>query len=127
MEKSLLQIAFELVESRKEGVSFKEIWAHVVKEAGLDEETAAKKVSRFFTNLMLDGRFVNLGDNVWDLRSRHTYEEAHIDMSSAYSDVEVIEEDVEDTEQKEYEAVYGDVAPEESEKDTLLEITEDEA
>ena len=37
---------------------------------------------------MLDGRFVNLGDNNWDLRTRHKFEKYHIDMKDAYTEAE---------------------------------------
>lgn len=88
MEKSLLDYAFDYVNASKDSVSFADIWAYVVKESGLSEEEASARVSRFYTNLMLDGRFVTLGDNVWDLRSRHTFDKVHIDMREVYSDVE---------------------------------------
>ena len=88
MAKSLLDIAYDLVKERGQAVSLQEMWDYVCKEAGLDEETAKKKVGRFYTNIMLDGRFVNLGDNNWDLRTRHKYEKYHIDMKDAYTDAE---------------------------------------
>ena len=31
--------------------------------------------------MMLDNRFTSLGNNKWDLRSRHTYNETHFDTS----------------------------------------------
>ena len=40
------------------------------------------------TQLTLDGRFVTLGENVWDLRIRHTFDKVHIDMNEVYSDDE---------------------------------------
>ena len=88
MRKSLLNYAFELVESRNEPVSFGEIWEHCCKEAGLDEETAKTRVAQFYTNLTIDGRFVNLCDSLWNLRDRHTFDKVHIDMKDAYSDSE---------------------------------------
>ena len=88
MAKSLIDIAYDLVKERGHAVSLVEIWDYVCKEAGLDEETAKAKVGRFYTNLMLDGRFVNLGDNNWDLRNRHVFEKYHIDMKAAYSEAD---------------------------------------
>ena len=76
MAKSLLDIAYDYVESTSNGCSFNELWAHVVETAELTKEVADKKVARFYTNLMLDGRFVTLGDNIWDLRSRNTFDKA---------------------------------------------------
>ena len=109
MPKSLLDYAFDCVKASKGPVNFKDLWAYVVKEAGLDEETAAKRVSSFYTNLMLDGRFVTLGENQWDLRSRHTFDKVHIDMKDVYSDVEAGDDDSEESvEEEEYNHVFDD-------------------
>ena len=117
MAKSLLDYAYDYVSQSKEQVSFKDLWAYVCKEAGLDEAAALKKVSSFYTNLMLDGRFVTLGENMWDLRSRHTFDKVHIDMKDVYSDVESIDEDEEeeDEEDKEYNKAFGEEREEDSE------------
>ena len=101
MTKSLLDYAYEFVSKQKEPVSFQELWAYVVKESGLDEETAKARVSRFYTNLLLDGRFVTLGENTWDLRSRHTFDKVHIDMQDVYRDVETVDVDSEEDDEGE--------------------------
>lgn len=110
MGKSLLDYAYDFLSRNKGQANFKELWAYVCKEAGLDEETAARKVSSFYTNLMLDGRFVTLGENIWDLRSRHTFDKVHIDMKDVYSDVETEDEDSEEQEEEasEYNEAFGD-------------------
>lgn len=101
--KSLIDLAFDYISESKEGVSFSEIWDYVKKEANLDEDAVAKRISQFYTNLMLDGRFVNLGNNTWDLRNRHTFDKVHIDMKDVYSDVETSDDDAEEvTEEEEY-------------------------
>ena len=107
MPKSLLDYAYDYVSAQKEQSKFQDIWAYCVKEAGLSEEEANAKVSRFYTNLMLDGRFVTLGENEWDLRVRHKFEKVHIDMSEVYSDVETFDDDSEEEEEEaEYNAVF---------------------
>ena len=107
MAKSLLDHAYDYVSGQNQPSKFQDIWAYCVKEAGLTPEEAAAKVSRFYTNLMLDGRFVTLGENQWDLRVRHKYESVHIDMSEVYSDVETYDEDSEEEEEEaEYNAAF---------------------
>ena len=101
MSKSMLDIAYDYVVEQKNQVSFSDIWKHIVKTLELSESDAETKVARFYTNLMLDGRFVDLGDNVWDLRSKHTFDKVHIDMNDVYSEVE--EEDEEDEEEEDEE------------------------
>jgi len=113
MSKSLLDHAYDYVSTQSQPSKFQDIWAYCVKEAGLNEEEAAAKVSRFYTNLMLDGRFVTLGENEWDLRVRHKFEKVHIDMSEVYSDVET---SYDDSEEEEEEAEYNKAFEEEEEK-----------
>ena len=85
----------------------------LMKNLGLSKEEAAAKVSRFYTNLMLDGRFVTLGENEWDLRIRHKFEKVHIDMSEVYSDVET---SYDDSEEEEEEAEYNKAFEDEEEQ-----------
>ena len=86
MEKSNLDVAFELVSRKKNPVVFSKLWEEVSQIQGLSEEEAKKRASKFYTALSLDGRFITLGDNTWDLRSRHTFDKVHIDMNEVYSD-----------------------------------------
>ena len=118
MAKSLLDLAYDYVSGQSQQSKFDDIWAYCVKEAGLTKEEADAKVSRFYTNLMLDGRFVTLGENEWDLRIRHKFEKVHIDMSDVYADVETYDED---SEEEEEEAEYNsDFANDEKNKDDDL-------
>lgn len=127
MGRSLLDLAYDYVSQSKEAVSFKDLWAYVVKNAGLDEEQAAKKVSSFYTNLMLDGRFVTLGENQWDLRSRHTFDKVHIDMKDVYSDVETDDDDEEEEEEeREYNEAFEKKTNEDSFDDEESEKQEGE-
>ena len=126
MPKSLLVHAYDFVSKGKEPVSFQEIWKYVVEQAGLDEETAARRVSSFYTNILLDGRFVTLGDNNWDLRIRQTFDKVHIDMKDVYSDVEENDDDEEEEiEEKEYNEVFEDNSDSED-KDELDQANEEE-
>lgn len=119
MSKSLIEYAYEFVSKHKESVNFKEIWEYVKKEAGLSEEQANTKVGQFFTNMMLDGRFITLGENEWDLRERHVFDKVHIDMRDVYSDVQTSDDDIEekDEEEEEYNKVFEEDSGSESEED----------
>ena len=117
MAKSLLDLAYDYVSGQSQQSKFEDIWAYCVKEAGLSKEEADNKVSRFYTNLMLDGRFVTLGENEWDLRVRHKFEKVHIDMSEVYADVETYDEDIEEEEE---EAEYNSDFEDEKNKDDDL-------
>ena len=103
MGKSLLDLAFEVISSKSESCSFDDLWNEICEQAGVDSGDISKK-SRFYTNIMLDGRFVTLGENQWDLRSRHTFDKVHIDMKDVYSEVETEDDD---TEEKQDEDEYN--------------------
>lgn len=120
MSKSLIEYAYEFVSKHKESVNFNEIWEYVKKEAGLSEEQASKKVGQFFTNMMLDGRFITLGENEWDLRERHVFDKVHIDMRDVYSDVQTSDDDIEekDEEEKEYNKVFEDESASEGDEES---------
>lgn len=125
MGKSLLTIAFEYVSSKGDACSFDDIWNHVANEAGVEITDSARK-SRFYTNLMLDGRFVTLGDNIWDLRVNHEFSKVHIDMKDVYSEVETKDDDSEeDTEEEEYNAAFKETNPQEDEESESSEFTDD--
>ena len=117
MAKSLLDYAYDYVSGQSQQSKFEDIWAYCAEQAGLSKEEADKKVSRFYTNLMLDGRFVTLGENEWDLRVRHKFEKVHIDMSEVYADVETYDED---SEEEEEEAEYNSDFEDDKNKDDDL-------
>ena len=107
MPKSFLDYAFDYMDGQANPVRFEDLWNFVKEAAGLSEEEATLKVSRFYTNLMLDGRFVTLGENKWDLRERHTFDKGHIDMKDVYNDVDVADDDPDEAqEEKEYNEVF---------------------
>ena len=124
MSKSLIEFAYEFVAKQESSVNFSKIWEYVKEQSGLSEEDANKKAGQFFTNMMLDGRFVTLGENEWDLRERHTFDKVHIDMRDVYSDVQTSDDDSEeaDEEKSEYNKLFGD---EEKEDNGLDEDSEE--
>ena len=127
MAKSLLDYAYDYVSGQSQQSKFEDIWAYCVEQAGLSKEEANNKVSRFYTNLMLDGRFVTLGENEWDLRVRHKFEKVHIDMSEVYADVETYDEDSEEEEEEaEYNSDFGEEKNKDDDLGSESEETEEE-
>ena len=87
MKKSLLDYAHDYVLASSGTCTFQEIWASVCEAAELDEAAKAAKVSQFYTNLLLDGRFVILENNTWDLRTRTKFEKIS-ERTAMYNDEE---------------------------------------
>ena len=115
---SKTDIAYRLMSKRKKERSFYDLWedvkAELVKLYGEESiENIDEDISFFYTNLTLDGRFVNVGDNKWNLRERVTFDKVHIDMIDIYvEDEEDISEDNEDSKDEyvadDYEDSYDD-------------------
>jgi DNA-directed RNA polymerase subunit delta len=99
MEKSLLDYGFDVLSASKEPVKFIDLFKKSLELSGLELSEAELKVrmSKFYTQLSLDGRFITLTDNYWDLRSRHVFEKVHLDMIDAYSDED---EEIDEEEEK---------------------------
>ena len=108
MEKnmSMVDVAFELMPKKKKAMNFYKLWQEVSEVKGFSEEEAEEKESLFYTNITLDGRFITTGENNWDLRSRHKFNEVHIDMNDIYNDEEESEE-VEDDDDSTIEDDYN--------------------
>lgn len=92
MKYSKIDIAYEILDKRHAQISFYDLWKEVCKIVELDDDKAEELISYFYTDLSLDGRFITLGENTWDLRKNHPFDKVHIDMNDVYSD-DVIEDE----------------------------------
>lgn len=95
MNRSMIDVAFDLLGKRKKPLSFTALWQGVCKTMEFNDTQAANKIANFYSTLMLDTRFAALEDNQWDLRCRRTYEETHPDTSDL-----VIEDDQDDLDEE---------------------------
>jgi len=118
-EKSLLDYGFDVLSASKEPVKFIDLFNKAVSLSGLElsGQDLKARMSKFYTQLSLDGRFITLTDNFWDLRSRHVFEQVHLDMIDAYSDEE---DEVDEEEEQLLRQELGEQAEEvEEESDDL--------
>ncbi len=91
--KSLLDVAYQAIVEDGNPIGFNNLWSKVCASLELDENDKEGKIGKFYTSLLTDGRFVNLGDNTWDVREKYTFDKVHIDMSDCYTE----EDEEEDT------------------------------
>ncbi len=122
MIKSNLDVAYELVSNKRKPVEFSKLWEEVSQIQGLSEEEAKSKASKFYTALSLDGRFITLGENTWDLRSRYTFDKVHIDMNEVYAD-DIEDDEKEVDENASEKELFGD---DDDDEDSEDEDSEDE-
>ena len=121
-ENSMCNVAYEVLKEVNEKVAFNALWEAVCQRLGIEGEAKNNLISNFYTQLTLDGRFMFLDENYWDLRVNHTYDEFSEDSYDSYSDEEdendedLIDEDDEGLhyEDDEDEGDYNDSDEEES-------------
>ena len=97
VDKSLVNVAYEILSEdynsgNKEPKPFLQLCSEICDRIGMTEEEFMKLVSRFYTDLTLDGRFVIKENNTWTLREHELYKNVHIDMNKVYS-IDEFEED----------------------------------
>ena len=100
VKQSNVDIAFDIVSANSSPITFADLWAKLCEVNNYTEQEAARKIGSFYTSLLLDGRFVNLGDNTWDLRSRYTFDKVTLDVNECYSEDEEVELDPEEIEEE---------------------------
>ena len=114
---SKTDIAFRLMSKKKKERNFYDLWedvkAELAKVCDPEElENIDEDISFFYTNLTLDGRFVNVGENKWNLRERVTFDKVHIDMNDIYAEEDEEEPFDEDSKDEyvsdDYEDSYDD-------------------
>ena len=83
---STLDCAYQFLKENGQAKNFFEIWNYVVET--LEIANPDDKISTFYTNLTLDGRFINTGDNSWDLRTNQKYDKNRDDRVKGYYEEE---------------------------------------
>ena len=106
LKQAMVEVAYDLLGKKQGPQKFIKFWNEVSDVLSMSEEEREQNVSKFYTKLTLDERFVLLEDNMWDLRERQSFEKVHIDMNDIYSEIE--DEEKELAAEKEEEGFYDD-------------------
>ena len=102
-DKSMIDVAYDVLEKDGNDLSFTEIMNRVAAELEMSEEEKTARLGTLYTDLTLDGRFVAMKDTKWGLRKNHTYDKVHISTAELYSadeEGEDAKEEGEDAEEK---------------------------
>ena len=84
--KSMINIAYELMNKKRKPVTFLKLWEDVSTMMGFNEQQEDDNIAQFYNDISFDERFVCIGDNKWDLRSRHTFNESVVDTEDLMID-----------------------------------------
>ncbi|HKL72929.1 MAG TPA: DNA-directed RNA polymerase subunit delta [Candidatus Onthovivens sp.] len=104
---SMIEAGYVILSEQENPIAFGDLYKIVCDKQEIDNELREQYISDFYTDLCLDGRFVTLGNNDWDLRTRHKFEQVHIDMNDVYNDIETNDIDVEEELDEEEKALLG--------------------
>ncbi|KMJ59214.1 DNA-directed RNA polymerase subunit delta [Bacillus sp. LL01] len=74
-EMSLIEIATALFDEQKQSVTFGELVKEIKKITGFKDADLKGKISQFYTDLNIDGRFICIGENQWGLRAWYPYDQ----------------------------------------------------
>lgn len=92
MKKSMIDVAYDLMSTKRKAVVFLKLWEEVCQIMAFTKQQEEDNIAQFYSDLSLDDRFVNVGENKWDLRERRTYHEVVVDTEEILIDEETEEE-----------------------------------
>ncbi len=87
-KESMIELAYKILSESKEPVAFKDLWDKIKTDLEIGPDEEASRIGHFYTDLSLDGRFIQDGDYTWNLRSRTKLDQTHIDTSVFYDNEE---------------------------------------
>lgn len=125
LKQAMVEVAYDLLSKKQGPQKFNKFFDEVGNVLSMNEEEKEQNISRFYTKLTLDERFVLLEDNMWDLRERQSFDKVHIDMNEIYSEIEDEEKELEA--EKEEDKIYDDeVVSDDEEEDNRRNIEEED-
>lgn len=71
----MIEVVHSVLGDKKQATTFNELVKEIAQVLGLSQEQVNAKLAQFYTDLNIDGRFINLGENRWGLRSWYPYEQ----------------------------------------------------
>ncbi|WP_191566636.1 DNA-directed RNA polymerase subunit delta [Metabacillus idriensis] len=74
-EMSMLEVAYDIMAEKRTPYLFKDLVKEISDIIGLSKSQVEDKISQFYTDLNIDGRYICVGENTWGLRSWYPYEQ----------------------------------------------------
>lgn len=128
-EMSFIELAQELLEEKKQTMDFHDLVNEISNLLDLSEEEKRKKMVQFYTDMNVDGSFLNLGDNMWGLRTWYPVDQIDEEVTHTTKvkkkKVKVVDEDDDFDDDFEEDEDFDDIDEDEDFEDEDL-IAEDE-
>lgn len=85
-ELSFIEVAYALLERQGDVVDFTELLVQIHDYLELSQDEIESKMTRFYTDLNIDGRFISLGENRWGLRAWYPIDAIDEEIISSMDD-----------------------------------------
>ncbi|PLT31671.1 DNA-directed RNA polymerase subunit delta [Peribacillus deserti] len=130
-EMSLLELAYEFLVSQKQAVPFSEIVQELKRLQDLSDAELTNKLSQFYTDLNVDGRFTSIGENRWGLKAWYPVDQIEDEVLPAAKPKKKKAKKADDEELEDFDEVeeedldYDDLDDFEEEEEDLVEDDDD--
>ena len=88
-EVSMVEVAHAILEAKNEVLDFNQLLVEIQEYMELSDEALESRMTRFYTDLNIDGSFISLGDNRWGLRAWYPIDSIDEEIATSMEDEEV--------------------------------------
>ena len=88
-ELSMVEVAHAILEVKNEVLDFNQLLVEIQEYMELSDEALESRMTRFYTDLNIDGSFISLGDNRWGLRAWYPIDSIDEEIATSMEDEEV--------------------------------------
>ena len=85
----MVEVAHAILEAKNEVLDFNQLLVEIQEYMELSDEALESRMTRFYTDLNIDGSFISLGDNRWGLRDWYPIDSIDEEVATSMEDVEV--------------------------------------
>ncbi|HHY22375.1 MAG TPA: DNA-directed RNA polymerase subunit delta [Bacilli bacterium] len=124
-EMSMIEIALELLKEAKKPLAFNEMFAQIAQLKEMSKVQQDERIANLYTDLNVDGRFINVGDNEWGLKKWYPIERIEEEFSAKTSKKRSAKNTEDDFEEEELEGEEFEGDEEDEELEEVDELNED--
>jgi len=78
---SMIDLAGKILKDEKKALHFNEIFDRVAELKGFQQNEKENKIAQFYTDINVDGRFLNVGTNMWGLKRWYPVEKVEEELT----------------------------------------------
>ena len=84
-EMSMIEIAYELMQNKKQPIEYYALVDEIAKIKGMSKEDVKNSISFLYTDLNTDGRFITMGENRWGIKAWYPIDQIEEPVPACYS------------------------------------------